>query len=35
MIGTETTMALQELAVRFDEVAVPATGKYVSNPVRG
>lgn len=35
MAGTETTMALQELAVRFEEVAVPEKGKYVSNPVRG
>lgn len=35
MAGTETTMALQELALRFEEVAVPAKGKYVTNPVRG
>jgi glyoxylase-like metal-dependent hydrolase (beta-lactamase superfamily II) len=35
MAGNETTMALQELAARFDEVAVPEKGKYVSNPVRG
>jgi glyoxylase-like metal-dependent hydrolase (beta-lactamase superfamily II) len=35
MAGTETTRALQELARRFDEVAVPERGKYVSNPVRG
>jgi hypothetical protein len=35
MAGAETAMALQELARRFDEVAVPEKGKYVSNPVRG
>ena len=35
MAGAETTRALQELATRFDEVAVPEQGKYVSNPVRG
>lgn len=35
MAGAETTMALRELAMRFDEVAVPVKGKYVSNPVRG
>lgn len=35
MAGSETTMALQELAARFDEVAIPEKGKYVSNPVRG
>ena len=35
MAGNESTMALQELSQRFDEVAVPAKGKYVSNPVTG
>lgn len=35
MAGNETMMALEELARRFEEVAVPAKGKYVSNPVRG
>jgi glyoxylase-like metal-dependent hydrolase (beta-lactamase superfamily II) len=35
MAGSETTEALKELALRFDQVAVPAKGKYVDNPVRG
>jgi glyoxylase-like metal-dependent hydrolase (beta-lactamase superfamily II) len=35
MAGTESTKALQELARRFDEVAVPAKGKYVTHPIRG
>ena len=35
MAGNDTTIALAELARRFDEVAVPEKGKYVNNPVRG
>jgi len=34
MAGAETTLALHELAERFDEVARPETGKYVENPRR-
>jgi glyoxylase-like metal-dependent hydrolase (beta-lactamase superfamily II) len=32
MAGGETTEALHELAVRFDEVARPAHGRYVEHP---
>jgi glyoxylase-like metal-dependent hydrolase (beta-lactamase superfamily II) len=35
MAGKETAMALRELAWRFEEVAMPEKGKYVTNPVRG
>jgi glyoxylase-like metal-dependent hydrolase (beta-lactamase superfamily II) len=34
MSGTETAAALRRLAERFDEVARPATGKYVEHPAR-
>jgi glyoxylase-like metal-dependent hydrolase (beta-lactamase superfamily II) len=34
MAGSDTTRALHELAQRFDEVARPEKGKYVSNPTR-
>lgn len=35
MAGDDTTAALRQLAMHFEEVAVPAKGKYVTNPVRG
>jgi glyoxylase-like metal-dependent hydrolase (beta-lactamase superfamily II) len=35
MAGAETTLALQELAARFDEVARPQQGRYVEHPKRG
>jgi glyoxylase-like metal-dependent hydrolase (beta-lactamase superfamily II) len=35
MAGLETTAALQELAARFDEVARPEHGRYVTHPQPG
>jgi glyoxylase-like metal-dependent hydrolase (beta-lactamase superfamily II) len=35
MAGIEAQAALRELAVRFDDLARPSSGKYVEHPTRG
>jgi len=35
MAGSDAARLLSELAERFDEVALPAHGRYVDNPTRG